>query len=326
MIPVQPRGPAAETSPGFPFALNTGRIRDQWHTMTRTGLAPGLCRHIPEPFVEIHPEDAAAAGVADGALTRVITRRAEAVVEARVTERQRRGSLFMPMHWTDAFAPQGRANGLVGPHVDPQSGQPEFKHAPARISAYRETWRGFFLARRAVERPKGLDLIWRRVPRDDCQQHEFAGRGDAQERDAAISALFGVASGEVLSFEDAAAGTLRRAAIDGERLERALFVTVSGKLPARDWLAGLFAGPLDARARSALLAGRAPGAAADAGPLVCACMGVGAKAIAAAVAAGADTVDAVSGATGAGSNCGSCRPEIKRLISTLTVPGVRHAA
>jgi assimilatory nitrate reductase catalytic subunit len=326
MIPLRPKGPAAETSPAFPFALNTGRIRDQWHTMTRTGLAPGLCRHIPEPFVEIHPEDAAAAGIADGALTRVITRRAEAVVEARVTDRPRRGSLFMPMHWTDAFAPQGRANGLIGPHVDPQSGQPEFKHAPAKVSAYRETWRGFFLARGAVDPPKGLDLIWRRIPRDDCHQHEFAGRGDAKERASAIAALFASASGEVVSFEDEAAGTMRRAAIVGDQLERALFVTAEGRLPGRDWLAGLFAGPLDVLARAALLAGRAPGAAPDRGPIICACMGVATKAIAAAVAAGAGSVDAVAAATGAGANCGSCRTEIKRLISSTPDPGVRHAA
>jgi assimilatory nitrate reductase catalytic subunit len=326
MVPVQPSGPAAETSAGFPFALNTGRIRDQWHTMTRTGLAPGLCRHIPEPFVEVHPDDASAARIADGALTRVITRRGEAVVEARVSDRQRRGSLFMPMHWTDAFAPQGRANSLVGAHVDPHSGQPEFKHAPARISAYRETWRGFFLARRAFGPPRGLELIWRRIPRDHCHQHELAGRGDAEERAATLAILLAGASGEVLSFEDEAEGTLRRAVIADGRLERALFVTAGGKLPSRDWLAGLFGETVDASARSALLLGRAPGAAPDPGPLVCACTGVGAKAIAAAITAGALTVEAVSAATGAGSNCGSCRPEIARLLSAVAAPGARHAA
>jgi assimilatory nitrate reductase catalytic subunit len=114
------------------MALNTGRIRDQWHTMTRTGLAPDLCRHAPEPYVEIHPDDAEALGVKDGVLARVITARGEAVALAKVTDRQRRGGLFMPMHWTDAFAPSGRANALVAPNVDPTSGQPEFKHTPAR--------------------------------------------------------------------------------------------------------------------------------------------------------------------------------------------------
>jgi assimilatory nitrate reductase catalytic subunit len=256
----------------------------------------------------------------------VVTRRAEAVVEARVTDRQRRGAIFMPMHWTDGFAPQGRANGLIGPHVDPVSGQPEFKHAPARISAFRETWRGFFLTRRPCEAPKGVDLIWRRIPREACQQHEFAGRGDLTERTAVLAALFGAPKGEILGFEDAAAGVVRRAEIAGGQLERVLFLTVGGKLPPRDWLAELFEGPLPADARATLLAGRAPGAQPDAGPVVCSCLGVGARAITAAVAAGAGSVDAVSSATGAGSSCGSCRSEIQRLISQLPPPRIRHAA
>ena len=137
MIPVRSAGPASVTDPVYPLALNTGRIRDQWHTMTRTGLAPDLCRHAPEPFVEIHPEDAAPLGVIEGALARVVTARGEAVVLARVTDRQRRGGLFMPIHWTDAFAPAGRTNGLIAPNVDPTSGQPEFKHTPARIRPWR---------------------------------------------------------------------------------------------------------------------------------------------------------------------------------------------
>ena len=157
MVPVRPHGPAEPVDGGFPFALNTGRVRDQWHTMTRTGLAADLCRHAPEPFVEVHPEDAAVLGLGEGALARVRTPHGEAVAVARLSDRQRRGSLFMPMHWTDAFAPQGRSNPLIGGHVDPVSGQPEFKHAPARLSAYRETWRGFFAVAR---RPPARRPAW----------------------------------------------------------------------------------------------------------------------------------------------------------------------
>jgi assimilatory nitrate reductase catalytic subunit len=135
MVPLTAKGPAEPAGGGFPLSLNTGRVRDQWHTMTRTGLAPDLCRHIPEPFVEVHPDDAAPIRLKDGALARVRTPYGEAVAMARVTDRQRPGSLFMPMHWTDAFAPSGRSNSLIGPHVDPTSGQPEFKHSPARLTA-----------------------------------------------------------------------------------------------------------------------------------------------------------------------------------------------
>jgi assimilatory nitrate reductase catalytic subunit len=320
MVPVKPRGPAEATGDAFPMALNTGRIRDQWHTMTRTGLAPDLCRHAPEPYVEIHPDDAEGFGIKDGALARVTTARAEAVVVAKVSDRQRRGSLFMPMHWTDAFAPSGRANALVAPNVDPTSGQPEFKHTPARVRAYRETWKGFFLTRSVLAPPAGTDLVWRRIPHDACQQHEFAGRGDAAERDALRKALTKGLAGELVTYEDPATGARRQAWVEGGRLVAVLYMTTNGRLPPRDWLAELFGlEALSAEARSALLFGRPPGAPVDKGPMVCACLKVGAKAVNAAIAAGAGTPDAVGAATGAGTNCGSCRPEIARMIKALSV-------
>ena len=318
MVPVKPKGPAEATGDAFPMSLNTGRIRDQWHTMTRTGLAPDLCRHAPEPYVEIHPDDAEALGLKDGALARVTTSRAEAVAVARVSDRQRRGGLFMPMHWTDAFAPSGRANALVASHVDPTSGQPEFKHTPARVRAYRETWKGFFLSRSALISPVGTDLVWRRIPHDACQQHEFAGRGDAVERDALRKALTKGLVGELVSYEDPASDARRQAWVENGRLIAVLYMTTSGRLPPRDWLAELFGEEaLTAEARSALLFGRPPGAPVDKGPMVCACLKVGAKAVNLAIAAGADTPDAVGAATGAGTNCGSCRPEIARMIKAL---------
>ena len=319
MVPTRPKGPADAVDAAFPMSLNTGRIRDQWHTMTRTGLAPDLCRHAPEPFVDVHPADAEAAGLKDGALARVITARGEAVALAKVSDRQRPGGLFMPMHWTDAFAPSGRSNPLIAPNLDPTSGQPEFKHTPARIRAYRETWKGFFLTRNSLGPPPGLDLVWRRIPHDACQQHEFAGRGDDGERAALRKALTRSLAGERVTYDDAATGARRDAWLDANgRLVAVLCVTLTGRLPPRDWLAELFAEPaLTAEARSALLLGRPPGAPVDKGPLVCACLKVGARAVQAAIAAGAANPDAVGAATGAGTNCGSCRPEIARMIAAI---------
>jgi assimilatory nitrate reductase catalytic subunit len=316
LVPVRPRGPAEATSDKFPMALNTGRIRDQWHTMTRTGLAPDLCRHAPEPYVEVHPDDAKAVGLTDGALTRVMTTRAEAVAVAKLSDRQRRGSLFMPMHWTNAFAPAGRANALVAPMTDPASGQPEFKHTPARLGAYRETWKGFFLAREpaVVVDP---ELVWRRTPREACHQHEFAGRGDRAQRAALRKRLVRGLTGEIVAYEDAATGGLREAWVRDNTLVAVLYMTEAGRLPPRDWLAELFTAPLTPETRATLLHGFAPGAPIDKGPMVCACLKVGAKAIEAAIAAGALTADAVGAVTGAGTNCGSCRPEISRMIGVF---------
>jgi assimilatory nitrate reductase catalytic subunit len=322
MVPVQAKS-AAPTDPGFPLSLNTGRVRDHWHTLTRTGLAPDLCRHAPEPYVEIHPDDAAPLNIGDDTLMRVITRYGEAVAIAKLSARQRRGSLFMPMHWTDAYAPSGRANPLVGSAVDPQSGQPEFKHTPARIQAYRETWRGFFIARRPEAAPLGSALIWRRIPSDACHLHEFAGRGDAAERDSIAAAFSGSPhpARELVNFEDRGTGALRRAAIVGGRLDWALFLTTAPRLPPRDWLLGLFEeNTLSDDARLSLLAGRPLGRLqAEAGPMVCACLKVGALTIGRAIAAGAQDVEAVGRVTGAGTNCGSCRPEILSLIAQTPV-------
>ena len=330
MVPVAARGPAEVLTPAFPLSLNTGRVRDHWHTMTRTGLSPDLCRHAPEPYVEIHPADAEPLGIAEGALTRVQTEQGEAVALARLSDRQRPGAIFMPMHWTQAFAPSGRANPLVAARVDPRSGQPEFKHTPARVRAYRETWRGFLLARTGRSAPAGLDLVWRRIPQTACQLHEFAGRGDARERAALHKALTGRAADkvgdDVLRFEDAAAGVLREAWLDGGRLARVIVFTTAGALPPREWLAELFeAQSLSAIDRASLLIGRQPGQALEIGPTVCACRGVRARRIETAIAEGCGSIDDIGEATGAGAVCGSCRPEIARMLAAAKRE-VRHAA
>ncbi|CAN5216100.1 nitrate reductase [soil metagenome] len=327
MVPVAPQGPAHAVSGGFPLSLNTGRIRDQWHTLTRTGLAPDLWLHAPEPYVEVHPDDAAEAGLAEGQLARIRTPHGEAVVLTRISDRQRTGGLFMPMHWTSAFAPSGRSNGLIGPHRDARSGQPEFKHSPARLSAYRETWRGFMVSRGAHPPPARTDLVWRRIPGEGRHLHEFAGRGDADERARVLAALCADAAGEQINFEDAATGALRRAYLRDGRLERVLFITVAGRLPTRNWLGALFeAANLTPQDRMALLVGRPAGPVEDPGAPVCACLKVGSTAITKAALAGARSVDAVGQATGAGSNCGSCRPQIARLLHDLITEPAHVAA
>jgi assimilatory nitrate reductase catalytic subunit len=315
MVPTAPQPPAEQTDGGFPLWLNTGRVRDQWHTMTRTGLAPELNLHAPEPYVEMHAADAALAGIVEGALARVRTTRGEAVAVARISDRQRRGSVFMPMHWTAAYAPQGRSNGLIAPHRDAASGQPEFKHTPARLTAWRDTWRGFYVGREAAVSPPGAALVWRRMVRDSCQLHEFAGRGDEVERNFVATELSLGATGEMLSFDDRATGVYRRAWIIGGRLDRTLFIG-AGRLPPREWLVRLFAqDQISELDRVALLTGRPLAPIADVGPMVCACLKVGARAIEAACVAGAATVEAVGAATGAGTNCGSCKIEIARMIA-----------
>jgi assimilatory nitrate reductase catalytic subunit len=146
---IAPEIPAlrTETTAGRPLRLNTGRIRDQWHTMTRTGISPRLGQHLPEPFVEIHPDDASRSGVVDGGFARVVTDYGQCLLRVVVSERQQRGMLFAPIHWSEVTASAARVGALVAPFTDPFSGQPENKATPASIVPYEYVFRGFALSR-----------------------------------------------------------------------------------------------------------------------------------------------------------------------------------
>jgi len=290
----------------WPMTLNTGRYRDQWHTMTRTGLAPRLARHREEPLVEIHPDDAARLCIADGALARVSTPRGESLYRVAVTDGQRPGELFVPIHWTDRGSTGGRTGLLPRPLVDPHSGQPGFKTTPAAIAAVATEWRGFLLTR--GELGAMPDCLWAtRVAVPQGTLWELAGDGDA----AAIDRL--LPQGDRIEAFDPAKGSRRIAVIRDGRLSALLFVTSDGVLPSRDWLIAQLAAPAVA---PTLLAGRAPGPSVDRGPIVCVCFDIGARAITDAIRAdGLADVAAVGAALRAGTNCGSCRPAIAGLIA-----------
>jgi sulfite reductase (NADPH) flavoprotein alpha-component len=119
--------PAEMPDDDYPLLLNTGRLPHQWHTMTKTGRVPALNKLNPAPFVELHPDDAAAAGVADGDRVQVSSRRGAATLPAVVTDRVRAGNCFAPFHWSDMFGPDLAVNAVTNDAVDPDSLQPEFK-------------------------------------------------------------------------------------------------------------------------------------------------------------------------------------------------------
>ncbi|MEH3046304.1 molybdopterin-dependent oxidoreductase [Sphingomonas adhaesiva] len=290
----------------WPLTLNTGRYRDHWHTMTRTGLAPKLAHHREEPLVEVHPDDAGRLGIVDGALARVTTPQGDSLYRARVTDAQRSGELFVPIHWTDRTASGGRTGLLPRPLVDPISGQPGFKSTPAAIAAVATRWRGFLIvAGEPAHRP---DCLWAtRVAVPAGTLWELAGDGDAAALEAALPA------GERVEAIDRARGTRRIAVLADGRLVAALFVTESGELPTRDWLIAQLS---EAQAAPTVLAGRAPGVQADRGAIVCVCFDLGVRTIVAAIRDRrlAD-VAAIGAAIGAGTNCGSCRPALARLLA-----------
>ena len=294
--------------PTFPLRLNTGRYRDQWHTMTRTGLSPRLSRHRREPLVEIHPQDARAYGIVDGGLVRVSTAQGRSIFRASVTEAQRVGDIFVPMHWTDNTSGQGRANLLPGQSVDPVSGQPGFKNSPAAVQTVEPGWRAFLISREEVQLP--VMLYWTRARIAGGWLTEMAGEGNLD-----VDAI--LPPGARLEAVDLRRGMRRMAVLASDgRLLAALFLTRSGQLPDRDWIACQLAADASQTDAAALLAGRARQGEPPAGEIVCVCFDVGVLHITRAITSeGLASVEAVGAALNAGTNCGSCRPAIARLLA-----------
>ncbi|MER5715798.1 bifunctional nitrate reductase/sulfite reductase flavoprotein subunit alpha [Streptomyces sp. NPDC002132] len=119
--------PAEMPDEDYPFVLNTGRLQHQWHTLTKTAKVAKLNKLDPGPFVEVHPQDAAGLGVADGDSVEVASRRGRAVLPAVVTDRVLPGSCFAPFHWNDLFGEYLSVNAVTSDAVDPLSFQPELK-------------------------------------------------------------------------------------------------------------------------------------------------------------------------------------------------------
>ena len=302
-----------------PLLLNTGRVRDQWHTMTRTGRVPRLMRHAVEPLLDMHPDDAATSGVVDGGLARLESRHGATVLRARLSRDQRRGEVFVPMHWTDLFAASGPVGRLVGAACDPVSGQPELKATAVAVAPVPVLWRGLLLRR--AETPLADEIYWSRIPIESGAAFDLAGikplpGGDASER--WIAALLDAPPGaELVVYADPARGVFRYASLVDGRLDACLFLgRTAAALPERARLAALLGSPIEARQRAALLAGRAAGTvAAEAGPIICACFAVGLAALQDAITGRRLTsVAEIGGALRAGTNCGSCIPELKEIL------------
>ena len=310
------RAPVHAVDDSFPLVLNSGRIRDQWHTMTRTGKTARLTGHIPEPYVEIHPVDALASGVSENRLARVHSRWGEVIVRVRTNPGQQPGSVFVPMHWGSPLAPRGRINAMVNPVVDPLSGQPEFKHTPVRVQAYRPRWHGFLLSRAAIEPPMTEYRV--SVRESACWRYELAGETVVEDWSAWARSVLGEhPAWEWLEFADVGTGRYRGAMLEAGRLQACLFIAPTQELPLRSWLAGLFATQeLEAVERTCLLAGRPGQGQRDNGRIVCACFGVGVNALTAAIREQSlHTPEAIGAMLKAGTNCGSCVPELRQLIA-----------
>jgi len=310
------RPPRSATSPEFPLILNTGRTRDQWHTMTRTGKSPRLSAHRAEPWLAMHHADAEAAGLIEGDLVRIASAHGAAVLKLTLDASQRRGEVFAPMHWNDQFAANANIGRLIAPHTDPISGQPELKFTPVCVAAITTHWQAMLLTRSA---PKldGMAVNWVRAAGMEHTIMRLSGLAPVANWRQMLGEMLGGPENWV-TFTDSRRGLFRATRLIDGKLDAVLFAAPSADESALAWLGSLFSqDQIPAPEHIAVLADMPAGEAAqDCGPIVCACHQVGRTTIVHAIAnQGLTSVDAIGAAVQAGTNCGSCIPELRQILA-----------
>lgn len=309
MLPIAAPQPGAKTAP----ILNTGRNRDQWHTMTRTGKARRLGAHLAEPYLEIHPETARKNGITTGDLVTVSGTNGVSILRALCTVRVTPGQLFAPMHWTRTRSSAGVINAATASVTDPVSGQPALKSSTVAVQKYAAAWYAFA----ASETEMAPDAPYAAISRSlTGWQAELAGQETPPDWEGYARARIGT-DDTIAIVQDPKTDKMRLAFHNGTRLTALFFAGPEPVAIARTHAISLIG--TDTPALQAL-AGRSSIDQPDPGPTVCACLNVGINTLQNAIAAGADTIEALGQATCAGTNCGSCKPELAALIAQTPVP------
>ncbi|MBW8708359.1 MAG: molybdopterin-dependent oxidoreductase [Alphaproteobacteria bacterium] len=320
MIPLRLR--AEEGSEKFPLTLNTGRVRDQWHTMTRTGRVANLMSHISSPSLALHPRDAAARGITDRGLIRIASADASVVMRASVDEGVRPGDVFAPMHWTDQFSSSGPIDKLVHALADPHSGQPDLKGTKVSVTAIAECWRGSLF--RLDNGDPGLSeaVWWSMAQTRTGFAFELSGWNPLEKEvqsEQVLRRLLKISGeAELVSYSDPRRAIFRYAGILRGRLVGCVFFAP----PLQDFAGieqakALLGKEISAMERISLLAGLESSGAQAASRIVCACFSVSETAITGAIAEqGCQSPAEIGKVLKAGTNCGSCIPEIKKLLGT----------
>ncbi|QQE90398.1 nitrate reductase [Azotobacter chroococcum] len=320
------RAPQEKREARYPLTLNTGRLRDQWHGMSRTGTVAQLFGHAEEAALSLHPDELRRRRLVSGDLVKLRSRRGSLIVPVQADEAVRPGQAFLPMHWGDRFLKGLGTNVLTLPAFDPLSKQPELKHAGVEVEKVELPWQLFALVEGDVQqrfaklRPlleefayASLTLTGRERPAL-LVKAASAAAPDATLL-AQIDALLGLDEGPVLAYDDPRRTVGKRVRIEDGRIHA---IRLAGETAARDWLKALWEeGKADADLRRWLLAplSTPPGNAGGCkGKTVCSCMNVSDTAIREGIDRGLD-LDGLKQELKCGTSCGSCVPEIKRLLA-----------
>ncbi|MEZ1316857.1 molybdopterin-dependent oxidoreductase [Pseudomonas fluorescens] len=316
----------------FPLTLITGRLRDQWHGMSRTGTAAQLFGHVSEAVLSLHPDDLQRHGLQPGELVSLKSRRGAVIVAVGGDDSVRPGQAFLPMHFGDRFL-KGGVNGITQPAFDPLSKQPELKHTGVRLDPVNLPWTFFALVEGNVQqhfetlRPLceafsyvSLSLTGRERPALLIRAANALAPDAQVLRD--IDRCLGLDDGPVLAYDDPRRAIGKRVRIDNGRITA---IRLAGETLAQHWLQDLWLqGRVDDPLRRWLLAplSAPPGnaSAPSAGSkTLCNCKNVSQGAVCAGIRRGLD-LQGLKQELGCGTQCGSCVPEIKRLLAASVQP------
>lgn len=325
------RAPKEQRDARFPLTLNTGRLRDQWHGMSRTGTAARLFGHVEEAVLSLHPDELRRLRLQAGDLVKVRSRRGSLIVPVQADEAVRSGQAYLPMHWGNRFLKGLGTNVLTLPAYDPLSKQPELKHAGIQVEKIDLPWQLFALVEGDVQkrfealRPLFESFAYANLSLTGRERPALVIRAASAVAPEAelltqIDQLLGLHEGPVLAYDDPRRAVGKRVRIEDGRIKA---IRLAGETAARDWLKSLWSeGQADADLRRWLLAplSTPPGAAAGKKPskTLCNCLNVSEAAVCAGIARGLD-LDGLKQELECGTSCGSCVPEIKRLLATQPV-------
>ncbi len=328
----------------YPFSLTTGRLRDQWHGMSRTGTLGRLFGHAAEPSIEMNPQDMQRRALADGDLVHVTSKRGSIVVPVQGSTQVGLSQAFMAMHWgseylsgvSGAGEPLAGVNALTTSAFCPTSKQPELKHAAVKILRAELPWSMLGAAwlpdDQALQARDGLRRLMNKFPFASCVPfgRERSGvlfRAAAYEAPpeewlTSVEALLGLSGPETLRYADRKKGQRRamRLARNGADAHLEAFA-LAGDTSAQAWIRTLLEDELPAQAygRQLLAPGaKPPVAVRSRGKQVCTCFNVTDGQIASCLAGlpGSEAARfmALQADLKCGTNCGSCVPELKRMV------------
>lgn len=310
MLPITPQAPLNKVSEEYPLILNTGRIRDQWHTMTRTGKTSRLLNHIDQPYIELALADAEEYGIAEQDLVEIRSPQGRCLVKAKLSSNQRPGSVFMPIHWSAQFASAARVDSLFTSIKDPLSGQPEAKHCPVQIGKVDSHWQAVLITEQSLATLPCE--YWCKIPLPNGFRYELSGAQLPADWKSWLAQLIEPCDDLI---ELNSASTYRMVSFQQQRPTQ-LFFASTGALPSSAWLSKQFQQSIDTPAqRMSLLAGKPMDNKDECGAIICSCFEVGEHTIRQAIRQGANSTDKLAAQLKCGSNCGSCLPEIRAILS-----------